>query len=122
VSEVDLFAEMDAAAAAMPAPDRDDLQIEFRAILLARGEVTDQWLGLFDRWFAHYVADLRTRHAEAHARITAFIAQSAGTLPPGDPYRCPCGAVIHSWSTEMERLHAEHIYLAQFDRPHGGGV
>jgi hypothetical protein len=30
---------------------------------------------------------------------------------------CPCGEVIYSWSLEMERLHAEHIYLAQFDRP-----
>jgi hypothetical protein len=30
---------------------------------------------------------------------------------------CPCGEVIYGWSQEMERLHAEHIYRAQFDRP-----
>jgi hypothetical protein len=109
MSEPDLFAEMDAAAAAMASPGRDDLQVEFRQIVRARGEVTDQWLKLFDRWFEHHVGLIRNKHAEAHARINAFITQAAGTLPPGDPYRCPCGEVIYRWSLEMERLHAEHI-------------
>jgi hypothetical protein len=116
MSEQDLFAEVDAAAAAMAAPDRDDLQIEFRAILLARGEATDQWLALFDRWFERHLVNLRNAHAEAAARINAFIEAAAGTLPPGDPYRCPCGEVIYNWSPEMERLHAEHIYSAGLDR------
>jgi hypothetical protein len=47
--------------------------------------VTDQWLELFDRWFERHLAGIRLKRAEAHARITAFIAQSAGTLRPEIP-------------------------------------
>ena len=77
----------------------------------------ETWLELFEIWFERHLGSIRNRHAEAHARVTAFIAQAAGTLPPGDPFVCPCGEVIYGWSQEMDRLHAEHIYRAQFDRP-----
>jgi len=67
-AHVSLFAEMDAAADAMPAPNRDDLQLKLRRIVRARRPdlSRETWLELFEIWFERHLGSIRNRHAEAH--------------------------------------------------------
>jgi hypothetical protein len=96
------------------------LQIEFRQIQKARiPELsTVEWLELFETWHVQYLALIEVRRARAFKRITAFIEQSARANPPAKPFKCVCGAETKDpFDPEYERIHREHIFLAQFDRP-----
>ena len=121
----DLFAELDAIADVLREELGracfDDLQIEFRRRQKARlPDLTrEQWFDLFHEWLKHHLAKQQAELAEIRRRMLELDAERHALLrdlPRGEPFRCPCGELIYSWSPEIEWPHREHVFVAGLDR------
>jgi hypothetical protein len=130
MSEPDLFAAMDELADAGRRSELhvlEDDQIAFIHLTRERRpdlsrEQRDQ---LFPKWQKHYYAKQRAELARGRMELLMRDAERQALLrdlPPAEPFRCPCGELIYSWSKEAERLHAEHVMIAGLDRQTGKQV
>ena len=123
-SEPGLFTEMDEIAdeaRKSPLHVLEDDQIAFIHLIRdRRPDLTrEQRADLFDEWRRHYLARQRAELARGRIELLMLDAQRQALLrdlPRGEPFRCPCGELIYSWSKETERLHAEHVMIAGLDR------
>ena len=71
-----------------------------------------EWLNLYRVWLDGFLAGLRR---EERQRIIAHVRRAAREMPPATPFVCVCAVEGDPLDPEYERIHREHVFLAQYD-------